>query len=59
MTTDLETRIRAFLKEQKDGVFYDDDDSELEYIDFDNFANISMFLDTAIGLLEESIGEKK
>ena len=59
MTTDLETRIRGFVKQQKTGMFYDDDGSEIEPIDFDNFANISIFLDTAIGLLEETIGEQK
>lgn len=59
MNTNLETRIRNFIKEQKNGMFYDDDGSEIETIDFDNFANISLFLDTAVALLEETIGEKK
>jgi hypothetical protein len=58
MTTNLETRIRDFLREQKTGMFYNDDGSEIEPIDFSNFANTSIFLDTALALLEEVIGEK-
>ena len=58
MTTNLETRIRDFVREQKNGMFYNDDGSEIEPIDFDNFTNISIFLDTAVSLLEETIGEK-
>lgn len=58
MTTNLETRIRDFVREQKNGMFYNDDGSEIEPIDFDNFNNISIFLDTAVSLLEETIGEK-
>jgi hypothetical protein len=58
MNTNLETRIRDFLREQKTGMFYNDDGSEIEPIDFDNFNNISIFLDTAVSLLEETIGEK-
>ena len=58
MTTNLETRIRAFIKEQKTGMFYDDDGNKIEPIDIDNFSNISLFLDTAVSLLEETIGEK-
>ena len=58
MTTNLETRIRDFVREQKIGMFYNDDGSEIEPIDFDNFNNISIFLDIAVSLLEETIGDK-
>ena len=59
MTTNLETRIRNFIREQKTGMLYDDDGSEIEPIDFNNFSNMSIFLDTAVALLEETIGEGK
>ncbi len=39
-------------------MFYDDDGNEIEQIDFNNFANIDMFLNTAVALLEEVVGEK-
>jgi len=58
MNSDLENRIISFVKEIKNGMFYDDDGNEIEQIDFNNFANIDMFLNTAVALLEEVVGEK-
>jgi hypothetical protein len=52
MTDELKNRIKSFIKEQECGEFVCG-----EHIDFDNVANLDMFLETAIGLLKESIGE--
>jgi hypothetical protein len=55
MTDELKNRIKSFVKEQECGYIGNEDDGE--HIDFDNVANLDMFLETAIGLLKESIGE--
>lgn len=60
MTDELKNRIKSFVKEQECGYIGnedEDDEDDGEYIDFDNVANLDMFLETAIGLLKESIGE--
>lgn len=55
MTDELKNRIKSFVKEQECGYIGNEDDEE--YIDFDNMANLKIFLETAIVLLKESIGE--
>ena len=57
MTDELKNRIKSFLKEQEWGYIRNEDDGEYDPIDFENVANLDMFLETAIGLLKESIGE--
>jgi hypothetical protein len=57
MTDELKNRIKSFLKEQECGYIGNEDDEEYDPIDFENVANLDMFLETAIGLLKESIGE--
>lgn len=57
MTDELKNRIKSFLKEQESGYIRNEDDGEYYPIDFENVANLDMFLETAIGLLKESIGE--
>jgi hypothetical protein len=58
MNDDLKHRIQSFLMEQKTGVFEHKEGEEIEYIDFDNVANLALFLDTAVMLLEETLENK-
>lgn len=57
MTDELKNRIKSFLKQQELGYIGNEDDEEYDPIDFNNVANLDVFLETAIGLLKESIGE--
>lgn len=57
MTDELKNKIKSFIKEQESGYIRNEDDGEYNPIDFNNVANLDMFLETAIGLLKESIGE--
>jgi hypothetical protein len=57
MTDELKNRIKSFLKQQESGYIGNEDDREYYPVDFENVANLDMFLETAIGLLKESIGE--